>query len=155
MRGRLGGSVGRGRGEGGQPVDGGQGGGCQERRRTLLAPGEGSEAEGGGRRVAPEQGQIPSPGGESGRGGGRRGGGDLREGRPRPRREGQGGGRGRLQEDGVQLAGTVGEVGDQAGPDGVRGLSLEGAQVPNHLSDALPEAQGPVVHRQRPRIKIT
>lgn len=62
MRGRLGRSGGakdRGRCEGGHPVDGGQGCGREERRCALLA-----EAEGGGRRVAPQQGQIPSPAGE-------------------------------------------------------------------------------------------
>lgn len=155
MRGRLGRSGGgehRGRCEGGQSVDGGQGCGRKERRYTLLAAGQGAEAEGGGRRVAPQQGQISSPAGERRRGGGRRG---LREGRPRPRREGQGGGWGRLQEKGVQLARTVGEVGDEAGSYRVRGLPVEGAEVPHHLSDTLPEAQGPVVDRQGPRIKVT
>lgn len=91
-----GGGKGWGRCEGRHPVDGGQSRRREEWRCALLAPAQGGEAEGGGRRVAPKQGQIPSPTGERRWGGGLWGGGDLREGRPRPRRKGQGGGRGRL-----------------------------------------------------------
>lgn len=105
VRRRLGGSgwrEGWGCCEGGHPVNRGQGGRGEERRRrwrTLLARGQRGEAEGCRRRVACQQGQIPSPTGERRRGGGLGGGGDLREGRPRPGREGKGGGRGRLQEE--------------------------------------------------------
>lgn len=45
-------------------MDGGQGCGREERWCALLTAGQGAEAEGGVRRVAPQQGQIPSPTGE-------------------------------------------------------------------------------------------
>lgn len=163
--GRPGGRQGRGRRQGGHPVNRGQGRGRREqrrrqrrRRRPLLARRHGSQAEGGGRRVGPQQGQVSSAGGERRRGSGSGSlgrGGELGEGRPRPRREGKGGGRRRLQQDGVQLAGAVGKMGDEASSYGVYRLPVQGAEVPDHLAHALPEAQRPVVDCQRPGVKET
>lgn len=56
----------------------------------------------------------------------------------------------------LPLAGVVVEVRDQTQAQGVGGVqALDDAQVAGRLSQALPEAQAAVVHRQGVSVKIT
>lgn len=135
-------------------MDGGQSGWRQERWSNLLAGRQRGEAEGSAR-IAPQQGEIPSAAGEGRRGGGCRRGSDLWERGPRPGGERHGGASRGLEKERVELARTVGEVRDEAGPDGVRGLALQGAEVPHHFPDTLPKAQGPIVDRQSSGVKVS
>lgn len=65
---------------------------------------------------------------------------------PGPRLDGQQGGGHRRR---LHFSHVIIQVGEESQPDGVGGvLSLEDAQVPDHFSEALAEADAPVIDSQ-------